>query len=348
MELYDYRPRIPHHPPSSALKNMNRSKIPEIPIDTQIPLPTRGSWPASVHVFDEQSAWAIRAALAAQRPLLVRGEPGSGKSQLARASAEVLERLFIAEIVHTRSESQDLQWRYDAVGRLGDAQALGATNQTAEQVRKQLNQRNYLSPGALWWVFDWESAQEQYQRGGGQYNRPVPPEGWQPLQGSVLLIDEIDKADADLPNGLLETLGNGAFSVPWLDVPIGSKPGISTPLVVITTNEERELPAAFVRRCLVLNLSLPEQKEQFLNTLMARGKVHFKEQCHGDVYQEAARQLWEDRQTAETQGVTPPGQAEYIDILRVVSTLEPDLDKQMELLSKISLFALKKHPILQG
>jgi hypothetical protein len=67
-----------------------------------------------------------------------------------------------------------------------------------------------------------------------------------------------------------------------------------------------------------------------------------------DVYQEAARQLWEDWQTAETQGVTPPGQVEYIDILRVISTLGPDLDKQMELLSKISLFALKKHPILQG
>jgi MoxR-like ATPase len=129
---------------STKLNNSKLNKLMGGKVDTEIPLPARGSWPASVHVFDARSAGAIRAAFAAQRPLRVRGEPGSGKSQLARAAAEVLERLFIAEIVHTRSESQDLQWRYDAVGRLGDAQALGATNQTAEQVRSQLNQRNYL------------------------------------------------------------------------------------------------------------------------------------------------------------------------------------------------------------
>ncbi|MEN8259211.1 MAG: MoxR family ATPase [Pseudomonadota bacterium] len=327
---------------------MNTSPIPEIPIGTETPLPARGSWPASVHVFDEPSAWAIRAALAAQRPLLVRGDPGTGKSQLARAAAEVLGRLFIAEVVHTRSESQDLQWRYDAVARLGDAQALGAIRQTHDEVRRQLDPRNYLSPGALWWVFDWDSALDQHECGGGQYTRPVPPKGWKPEKGSVLLIDEIDKADADLPNGLLETLGNGAFSVPWLEHALGTRPAIATPLVVITTNEERELPAAFVRRCLVLNLQLPERESEFLNLLVERGKVHFKNKCHPDVYREAAHQLWEDRQSAETQGVTPPGQAEYIDMLRVISTLQPDTEQQMSLIGKISGFALKKHPIVKG
>ena len=104
---------------------MNATTIPSIHLN-EIPLPQRGSWPATVHRFDETSAWAVRAALAAQRPLLVRGEPGSGKSQLARAAAEVLGRLFVAEVVHARSESQDLQWRFDALGRLGDAQAMGA------------------------------------------------------------------------------------------------------------------------------------------------------------------------------------------------------------------------------
>jgi len=327
--------------------NMN-ALIPEIPINTPIPLPQRGSWPASVHVFDEASAWAIRAALAAQRPLLVRGEPGAGKSQLARAAAEVLGRLFITEVVHTRSESQDLQWRFDAVGRLGNAQALGATRLTADEVRNQLDPRNYLSPGALWWVFDWQSALDQHERGGRQSNPPLPPPGWQPEQGCVLLIDEIDKADADLPNGLLETLGNGAFSVPWLAEPVGVKAGLTTPLVIITTNEERELPAAFVRRCLVLNLVLPEGREAFLDALVARGKVHFGRAIDEAVYLEAARQLWEDRQVAETQGVTPPGQAEYIDLLRVIKTLQPDIGQQGALIDKISRFALQKHPRVKG
>ena len=323
-------------------------QIPAIPIAITIPLPPRGSWPESVHVFDEASAWAIRAALAAQRPLLVRGEPGAGKSQLARAAAEVLGRLFITEVVHTRSESQDLQWRFDAVGRLGDAQALGATRLTADEVRNQLDPRNYLSPGALWWVFDWQAALDQHERGGRQSNPPLPPPDWQPEQGCVLLIDEIDKADADLPNGLLETLGNGGFSVPWLAEPVGVKPGLTTPLVVITTNEERELPAAFLRRCLVLNLALPQRQEDFLQALISRGRVHFGASLPDEVYSEAARQLWEDRQAAETQGVTPPGQAEYLDMLRVVKNLPPGLGSPMDLLAQISRFALQKHPVARG
>ncbi len=323
---------------------MNTTAIPTIDLD-EIALPQRGSWPATVHRFDETSAWAVRAALAAQRPLLVRGEPGSGKSQLARAAAEVLGRLFIAEVVHARSESQDLQWRFDALGRLGDAQAMAAVHHEPEEVRRRLDQRNYLSPGALWWVFNWQSAIAQHARGGGQTARPLPPAGWKPECGAVLLIDEIDKAEADLPNGLLETLGNGAFTVPWLDEPVNAAEGTPTPLVVITTNEERELPAAFVRRCLVLNLQLPKNENEFTAALIARGKLHFKQRCADDVYQEAAGQLWRDRQVAEDQGLQGPGHAEYIDLLRVVVTLETDPNRQSELLGKVQDFALRKHPL---
>ncbi|RYU59921.1 AAA family ATPase [Methylolobus aquaticus] len=321
-----------------------KPSIPEIPIGSKIPLAQRGSFPESVHIFTEQAAWAIRAALAAQRPLLVRGEPGTGKSQLARAAAEVLGRLFVAEVVDSRSESRDLQWRYDAVGRLGDAQALGASGLSHDEVRQRLEPGNYVSPGPLWWVFDWDTALEQHARGGGQYAAPQPPDDWKPAQGSVLLIDEIDKADADLPNGLLETLGNGAFGVPWRKEPVGARSGIPTPLVVITTNEERELPAAFVRRCLVLNLQLPERRDELVEALVERGKAHFKGSCAESVYRAAAEQLWDDRQLAENQGVMPPGQAEYLDMLRVVVTIEPNKRRQKALLDQISVFALKKHP----
>jgi MoxR-like ATPase len=80
----------------------------------------------------------------------------------------------------------------------------------------------------------------------------------------VLLIDEIDKAEADLPNGLLETLGNGALHRSLARQPSARRRAMPTPLVVITTNEERELPAAFVRRCLVLNLQLAGRRGRFI------------------------------------------------------------------------------------
>ncbi len=175
---------------------MTNPTIPEISVEVDIPLPTHGLWLESVHLFDDRSAWTIRAALAAQRPLQVRGEPGAGKSQLARAAAETLGCLFVSEVVHTRSESQDLQWRYDAVARLGDAQALGATRQTPEEVCAQLHHRKYLSPGVLWWVLDWESAQEQYRLGGSQMSRPLQPEGWRPACGSVLTRHAVNTCSA--------------------------------------------------------------------------------------------------------------------------------------------------------
>lgn len=180
---------------------------------------------------------------------------------------------------------------------------------------------------------------------GDQTARPQPPAGWTPEHGSVLLIDEIDKAEADLPNGLLETLGNGAFTVPWLEKAVSAPPGTPTPLVVITTNEERELPAAFLRRCLVLNLQLPKSENEFTAALIARGRLHFKQRCADEVYRDAANQLWRDRQAADDQGLQGPGYAEYIDLLRVVVTLAPERQKQAALLGKVQGFALRKHPL---
>ncbi len=287
----------------------------------------------------------MRAALAAQRPLLVRGEPGSGKSQLARAAAQALGRLFVSEVVHARSESQDLQWRFDSLARLGDAQAMGAHHTSADEVRQRLDPLNYLGPGALWWVFHWESALAQHRRSSSRGTQPQPPADWSSKKGAVLLIDEIDKAEADLPNGLLETLGNGAFSVPWLSAPVRACAAEApTPLVVITTNEERELPAAFVRRCLVLNLCPPADEDAFTAYLIERGELHFGVRCHADVYHEAARLLWRDRQAASAQGLQGPGQAEYLDLLRAVVALAPEHGEQPGLLAKVSGFALRKHP----
>jgi len=317
--------------------------IPDIPADTPIVLPPCGTWPASVHLFDEASADAILAALAAERPLLVRGEPGVGKSQLARAAARVLGRLFVASVVHARSEAQDLQWEYDAVARLGEAQVL-ASVPSALTPRERLDPRHYLIPGPLWWVFDWESARLQTTAHSLCQSRPPPtPDGWAPAHGSVLLIDEIDKAEADLPNSLLETLGNGAFPVPWLSEPVGLHPGCPPPLVVITTNEERELPAAFLRRCMVLRLQLPTDPAELTDCLVRRGGEHFGADCTAAVRTLVAEQLVQDRARARDLGRPAPGQAEYLDILRaLVNARGSDEAGQRALFTRIARFALEK------
>ncbi len=316
------------------------------PLDNPIALPKLGSWPQAVHVFDRESVYALAAAEAAGRPLLIRGEPGAGKSQLARAAAVAAQRLFISVVVNARTECQDLQWQFDAVGRLGEAQTLAHVSEP--DILLRLHPRRFLSPGPLWWVFDWNSAQSQWTDCDNPLAHvPLYPEGWQSSHGSVLLIDEIDKADTDLPNGLLETLGNGDFAVPYLRDSVRQSAASPAPLVIITTNEERELPAAFLRRCLVLHLSLPEDDETLLEWLCQRGDVHFQAQCSELVRRQAGELLLEDRRAALDQGLPPPGQAEYLDLLRAVCTMADDEEGQRALLGHISGFVLKKSPSLR-
>jgi len=346
-------------------------KIPDLKlfIDKKHCLPAVGTWRKSVHVFDRRTAEAIRAALASGRPLLVRGEPGTGKSQLARAAAKVLGRKFLSHVVDGHTEIQDLWYRFDAVSRLGNAQVLSITGE-GKDIDKELDPQKYLSPGILWWAFDWATAS------GHECSHPqfVPDENdpGKAENGVVLLLDEIDKADADLPNSLLETLDNGKFTVPWIKKTVGvaGGDGSTFPLVVITTNEDRQLPGAFVRRCLVLELGVPKNKKKLIGYLKQRAAYHFPEQhdkgcdqaiewdehgntaCrsrfHDDVLNEAAEQLYKDRLKADSLGVTPPGQAEYLDMLQVLDQLAPDdTKKQRELLETIREFALKKYPGMQ-
>ncbi len=314
------------------------------PIDQPIPLPKLGSWPETVHVFDRARAYALAAAEAARRPLLVRGEPGTGKSQLARAAAVVRQRLFVSVVVNARIECQDLQWHFDAVGRLGEAQMLAQAQLSPQESVARLAQQRFLSPGPLWWAFDWASAHEQWEICGSP-PEPVPlrPEGWQPQAGCVLLIDEMDKAEADLPNSLLETLGNGDFPVPYRGGAVRQSTVCPAPLVIITTNEERELPAAFLRRCLVLQLALPQEDAALSDFLCQRGAMHFPA-CAAEVRQQAASLLLEDRHTAQEQGLPPPDQAEYLDLLRAVCAMAPSAAEQVDLLDTLRQFVLQKSP----
>lgn len=310
-----------------------------------IPLPALGGMPASVHVIDEDSILAIDAALATGRPLLVRGEPGTGKSQLARAAAASLNRAFVPHAVDGRTETRDLLFTIDSVARLAMAQVMGALGSMDRgEIMSRIDILKFVQPGPLWWAFDWESARAQGATSG--VSEPITPPDFTPARGAVVLVDEIDKADAAIPNGLLDALGHGRFDVPGRTdaVTLKREP---PPLVVITTNEERSLPDAFLRRCLVLHLSLPEKTDDLIDVLVARGRAHFPK-CAASVLAKAAELLAKDREEYRRQDLAPPGLAEYIDLVLAV-TEQRSLEKdQMALLDRVAKFALRKHPPEQG
>jgi MoxR-like ATPase len=301
--------------------------------------------PEQVHVFSQHEIDAIDAALAARRPLLVRGEPGIGKSQLARAAAVDLGRAYVQHVVDSRTESRDLLWHFDAVARLADAQLKGALREAKSRRRSDSHQElaveNYLHPRALWWAFDWERARKQAIKARRPDEPPQLP-GCNPRNGCVVLIDEIDKAETDVPNGLLEALGAGRFTPQGLTEPVMATG--EPPLVIITTNEERALPDAFIRRCLVLHLRLPDRDDELIDHLVKRAEAHF-DGAAPDLLRKAAELLVQDRRKAEQERWLPlPGQAEYLDLVRVVLDLGSDPKQQQDLLAQVSRYALKKHP----
>ncbi len=283
---------------------------PEIDCSTPVKLADRPGLPEQYHQFEPESALAIRAALGACRPLLVRGEPGVGKTQLAAAAARVLGRPLVQKVVESRTESRELLWEFDAVQRLAEAQLAGAVGSlilgqaaadpaagpavdphetVSNLLRTRLEFGKFVRPGPLWWGFDWEDAQRQAVRSGS----PVPALDGEanPGNGWVVLIDEIDKAEADLPNGLLEALGAGEFTPLGQNQPV--KVAGEFPLVIITTNEERVLPNAFIRRCLVLHLKLPEDDKALRDYLVSRARVHFprvaKVEKSAELFQQGGR-----------------------------------------------------------
>ncbi len=176
---------------------------------------------------------AVNAAVMLQRPLLVKGEPGTGKTELARQVAAALDLPLIEWHVKSTTRASQGLYEYDAVSRLRDGQLGDA------RVR---DVRNYIRKGKLWQAFEAESR-------------------------VVLLIDEIDKADIEFPNDLLQELDRMEFHVYETGETIRAK---ARPVIIITSNNEKDLPDAFLRRCFFHYIRFPDAE-----TLAAIVRVHF-------------------------------------------------------------------------
>jgi MoxR-like ATPase len=188
---------------------------------------------ADNYVATDDLKLAVNAALTLQRPLLIKGEPGTGKTMLAEEVAAALNMPLLQWHIKSTTKAQQGLYEYDAVSRLRDSQ-LGD-----ERVK---DIHNYIVKGVLWQAFN--------------ADEPV-----------VLLIDEIDKADIEFPNDLLRELDRMEFYVYETREMVRTK---HRPLVIITSNNEKELPDAFLRRCFFHYIKFPDKE-----TMQAIVNVHF-------------------------------------------------------------------------
>ena len=222
---------------------------------------------------------AVNASVALERPLLIKGEPGTGKTVLAYEMAKALNAPLITWHIKSTTKAHNGLYEYDAVSRLRDSQ-LGD-----ERVH---DVRNYLKKGKLWEAF----------------TSPVRP---------VLLIDEIDKADIEFPNDLLQELDRMEFYVQETDETISAA---VRPVVVITSNNEKELPDAFLRRCFFHYIRFPDDQ-----TMKAIIEVHFPG-IKPRLVSEALRTFYEIRDTPGLK--KKPSTSELLDWLKLLMVDDVD------------------------
>ncbi|PIE47484.1 MAG: ATP-binding protein [Gammaproteobacteria bacterium] len=216
---------------------------------------------------------AVNASMTLQKPLLIKGEPGTGKTLLAEEIAKSLDMPLITWHIKSTTKAEQGLYEYDAVSRLRDSQ-LG------EDRVYDIN--NYIKPGKLWEAFTSE-------------------------QRSVLLIDEVDKADIEFPNDLLHELDKMSFYVYETGETVTAQ---QRPVVIITSNNEKELPDAFLRRCFFHYIDFPDE-----HTMRQIIDVHFPN-IKEKLINEALTLFFKLR---ELQGLKkPPSTSELVDWLTLL------------------------------
>jgi MoxR-like ATPase len=272
-------------PDTQAIENPDLDPVPATDPPTQ-------TIAKELYLPDDKLKEAVDLAIALGRPLLLQGEPGCGKTRLAYAVAYALGLPLETSYIKSTSRAQDLLYTYDAVNRLYDAQIGKAESQDVKQ---------YIRLGPLGRAI----ARAQHGR------------------RSVVLIDEIDKADLDFPNDLLWELDRLEFRVteaPELHYAVGENPALR-PIVFVTHNEEKALPAAFLRRCIFHYIEFPNSEERLQQVLTTQ------QVKNADLSRKAIEVILELRQLDLSK---KPGLSELLDWVGYLEAVEKpiaDLDR---------------------
>jgi MoxR-like ATPase len=254
-----------------------------------------------VYVYTPEIELALEVALATGRPLLVGGPTGCGKSSLARHAAKKRNWRYYEKTITSLTQARDLLWEVDHLRRLQDAHD------------KKLGDdfTPYVRPAVLWWAMNRASAAVQAKVCS---TLTADPNLGDEHSRAVVLLDEIDKADPDVPNNLLVPLGSFRFQVEETSDTIELDP-VNRPLIIMTTNDERELPAAFLRRCIELRLEAPKA-----DRLLAIAAVHFPEHKPDDL--KARLDAVKSARPESWPADALPSPAEFIDHVRATTRLK--------------------------
>ena len=241
----------------------------------------------STYIATDDLKVAVNASITLERPILIKGEPGTGKTQLAIEVAKALKAPLIEWHIKSTTKAVQGLYEYDAVMRLRDSQ-LGDDRAT--------NIENYIRRGKLWEAFESDK-------------RPV------------LLIDEIDKADIEFPNDLLQELDRMEFYVYELDRTVKAK---QRPIMMITSNNEKELPDAFLRRCFFHYIRFPDEE-----TMAKIIEVHFPK-VKQRLVSEALKIFYDMRKAPGLK--KKPSTSELLDWLKLLMTddIDPEVLRQRD------------------